>query len=209
MPLSSPLAVSLTVTMPPPAVPSTSMRVELGLQLLHLGLQLRGLLHHAHEISHCSVPFAHDLIRKPVRHSSRSCASPPRYRMTTSARVGCIGGRLRHADDLGAGETVEHRLHQRIALHAALELGLPCVASARARSARPPPSTPPRSSACRSSRRSCAAGRAPASLGALASSAISSWPSSQRTSRTSFCSASLVCTSRFSAASAIRSVERV
>ena len=46
-PFISPLAVSVTVTRPPPAVPSTSIVVELGLHLLHLRLQLRRLLHHA------------------------------------------------------------------------------------------------------------------------------------------------------------------
>ena len=49
---AKPFPVKVTVTMPPPACPSTSMAAIFFLQFLHFRLQTSGLLHHVAKILH-------------------------------------------------------------------------------------------------------------------------------------------------------------
>src|ERR1700761_6225584 len=94
---------SLTVSMPPPAVPSTSMRSSSACMFSILDL------------------------------SSVACFIRPRksgivVTLTIWRHVVGIGyrcaGRRTHLDDLCAGETGQHGLHQRIAAHVVFQFGL-------------------------------------------------------------------------------------
>ena len=57
----------------------------------------------------------------------KSTINRPRCRRERPASAPESGIVLRDADDLGAGETLHHRLHQRIVLDVALDIGLPFV----------------------------------------------------------------------------------
>src|SRR6478672_675823 len=117
-PLSSPLALSFTATMPPPAEPSTSMRSSSAWSSCIL-------------VCSCAACFI--IPKKSAIVSSSLVPFPvvaePDIVGKRNIRVG--GDRLRnrvlaaaHADNLGAGETFQHRLDQRIGAHPDLELGL-------------------------------------------------------------------------------------
>src|SRR5580700_8373824 len=104
-PRRSPLPESFTVSMPPPAEPSTSMRSS----------------------SACMVSI--------FDFSSAACFIRPRKSGIEVALViwrvrhiigagGGRAGRRAHFDDFGAGEARQYRLHQGIAARVALELGL-------------------------------------------------------------------------------------
>src|SRR5262249_50791011 len=101
-PLRSPLAVIVTVTMPPPAVPSTAICSSSACIACILDCS-------------CAACF----IRPRKSAMSLILAIGQNVRRGFAAlRV------LRHADDLGARKAVENGLHQRIGLHAALDLRL-------------------------------------------------------------------------------------
>src|SRR3984957_1616398 len=113
-PRRSPLPESFTVSMPPPAEPSTSMRSS----------------------SACMVSI--------FDFSSAACFIRPRKSgIEVALVIGCVrhiigagGGRAArraHLDDFGAGEARQHRLHQRIAARVALELRLAFVGLAAQR----------------------------------------------------------------------------
>src|SRR5580704_17784299 len=113
-PRKSPLPEIFNVSMPPPAMPSTSMR---------------------------SSSACMDSI---FDFSSAACFIRPRksgIEIPIVVRcfrhvVGAGGGRAArraHLDDFGAGEARQHRLHQRIAARVALELGLAFVGLAAQR----------------------------------------------------------------------------
>ena len=77
------LAVERTTTRPPPEAPSTSIALELGLQVLHLGLHRLGLLHHAHDVFH-RLALPSDVVgvivsprRESRRRPSASAAPAP------------------------------------------------------------------------------------------------------------------------------------
>ncbi len=141
-PLSSPLPVSFTVTRPPPAVPSTSLALELGLHRLHLRFEFGGLLHQAQEIGHRTPRLNRSDRRRGSsshhRNRRRPAAVPSACRRDRRRqRRRLVGARARRRSR--ARKARQHRLHQRIGAHAGLELGLARRRSATSASAAPAP----------------------------------------------------------------------
>src|SRR5262245_5574792 len=102
MPLRSPFAVRMTLSMPPPAVPSTSIWSSSACMACILDCN-------------CAACFI-----RP-RKSAMSLVLTVGGNIRDSVRAFRV---LRHTDDFGAWKPAQHGLDQRISLHAALDLRL-------------------------------------------------------------------------------------
>src|SRR5262245_4189693 len=123
-PFISPLPESLTVTSPPPEVPSTSIWSSSACIASILDLSSVACF-----IRPRKSAIAHLLPRvRDIELLSLKLVGGRKFRVLGIGRWQMLGrsrGALAHVNDLGAGKAREHGLHQRIRLDAGLERGLP------------------------------------------------------------------------------------